>query len=80
MNHASAAAWKGLTDISVDEFEQAWAVNGRGAFVCSSEAVSDMFDPGGGTIIFTGWQGGCHGVVRKSKISVMTRDEVSRTT
>ena len=54
VNHASAAAWKGLTDISLDEFEQAWAVNGRGAFVCSREAVDDMLDTGGGTIIFTG--------------------------
>ncbi len=29
---------------------------------------------------FTEFRGGCHGVVRKSKISVITRDEVSRTT
>jgi len=54
VNHASAAAWKGLTDISLEEFETAWAVNGRGAFVCSREAVDDMLDSGGGTIIFTG--------------------------
>ena len=54
VNHASAAAWKGLTDISLEEFETAWAVNGRGAFVCSREAVDDMLDSAGGTIIFTG--------------------------
>ncbi len=54
VNHASAAAWKGLMDVSVEEFEQAWAVNGRGAFVCSQEAVEDMRKTGGGTIIFTG--------------------------
>jgi NAD(P)-dependent dehydrogenase (short-subunit alcohol dehydrogenase family) len=54
VNHASAAAWKGLTDISLEEFETAWAVNGRGAFVCSREAADDMLDSGGGTIIFTG--------------------------
>ena len=54
VNHASAAAWKGLTDITVEEFEKAWAVTGRGAFVCSREAVDDMLDSGGGTIIFTG--------------------------
>jgi NAD(P)-dependent dehydrogenase (short-subunit alcohol dehydrogenase family) len=41
-------------DSSVEEFERAWAVNGRGAFVCSQEAVGDMLDSGGGTVIFTG--------------------------
>jgi NAD(P)-dependent dehydrogenase (short-subunit alcohol dehydrogenase family) len=54
INHASAPAWKGLLDASVEEFEQAWAVNGRGAFVCSREAVNDMLETGGGTVIFTG--------------------------
>ena len=54
VNHASAASWTGLLDTSVDEFESAWAVNGRGAFVCSQEAVSDMLENGGGTVLFTG--------------------------
>jgi NAD(P)-dependent dehydrogenase (short-subunit alcohol dehydrogenase family) len=54
VNHASAASWTGLMDTSVEEFERAWAVNGRGAFVCSQEAVDDMLDTGGGTILFTG--------------------------
>ena len=54
VNHASAAAWKGLMDVSLEEVERAWAVNGRGAFVCSQEAVDDMLDAGGGTVIFTG--------------------------
>jgi NAD(P)-dependent dehydrogenase (short-subunit alcohol dehydrogenase family) len=54
VNHASAASWTGLLDTTVEEFETAWAVNGRGAFVCSQEAVSDMLDTGGGTVIFTG--------------------------
>ncbi|WP_255148698.1 SDR family NAD(P)-dependent oxidoreductase [Halorarius halobius] len=54
VNHASAASWTGLMDTSVEEFEQAWTVNGRGAFVCSQEAVADMLDRGGGTVIFTG--------------------------
>jgi NAD(P)-dependent dehydrogenase (short-subunit alcohol dehydrogenase family) len=35
VNHASAASWKGLLDSSLEEFERAWAVNGRGASVCS---------------------------------------------
>ena len=54
VNHASAASWTGLLDTDVKEFERAWAVNGRGAFVCSQEAVSDMVEEGGGTVIFTG--------------------------
>lgn len=54
VNHASAASWTGLMDTSVEVFEEAWAVNGRGAFVCSREAVSDMLETGGGTVLFTG--------------------------
>ncbi|MFC5135247.1 MULTISPECIES: SDR family NAD(P)-dependent oxidoreductase [Haloferacaceae] len=54
VNHASAASWTGLLDTTVEEFEEAWAVNGRGAFVCSREAVSDMLGTGGGTVLFTG--------------------------
>jgi NAD(P)-dependent dehydrogenase (short-subunit alcohol dehydrogenase family) len=54
VNHASAGSWKGLRECSVEEFEQAWRVNGRGAFVASKEAAADMLDGAGGTIIFTG--------------------------
>ncbi|MDH5020779.1 SDR family NAD(P)-dependent oxidoreductase [Halobacterium rubrum] len=54
VNHASAASWSGLMEISVEEFEAAWAVNGRGAFACSQEAVGDMLETDGGTVIFTG--------------------------
>jgi len=54
VNHASAASWTGLMDSSVEEFERAWDVNGRGAFVCSQEAVGDMLDDEGGTVLFTG--------------------------
>ena len=67
VNHASGGSWKGLRDVSPEEFERAWRVNGYGAFLCSKEAVSDMLveegekdgggdDDGeaGGTIIFTG--------------------------
>ncbi|MFB6173596.1 MAG: SDR family NAD(P)-dependent oxidoreductase [Halobacteriales archaeon] len=54
VNHASAAAWEGLLDLDVEGFERAWAVNGRGAFVASQEAVGDMLETGGGTVIFTG--------------------------
>jgi len=52
--NASAAAWRGLMDAPLDEFERAFAVNGRGAFLCSREAVGDMLEGDGGTVIFTG--------------------------
>jgi len=54
VNHASAGSWKGLMDASLEEFERGWAVNCRGAFLCSQEAVDDMLDGDGGTVIFTG--------------------------
>ncbi|OYR52676.1 MULTISPECIES: SDR family NAD(P)-dependent oxidoreductase [unclassified Halorubrum] len=54
VNNASAASWTGLMDASVEGFEESWAVNGRGAFVCSQEAVDDMLGAGGGTVVFTG--------------------------
>jgi len=54
VNHASAASWQGLLDSSVEEFERAWEVGGRGAFVASQEAVGDMVETGGGTVLFTG--------------------------
>ncbi|WP_435077552.1 SDR family NAD(P)-dependent oxidoreductase [Halococcus sp. AFM35] len=54
VNHASGGAWKQLMDLSGDEFEQAVAVGTHGGFYCSQEAVADMLDNGGGTVIFTG--------------------------
>lgn len=54
VNHASGGAWKGLREISPDEFEQAWRVSAYGGLLCSQEAVVDMLAADGGTIIFTG--------------------------
>lgn len=54
VNHASTAAWRGLLDQSPDEFEDAWRTTAYGAFCCSREAVGDMLDSDGGTVIFTG--------------------------
>jgi NAD(P)-dependent dehydrogenase (short-subunit alcohol dehydrogenase family) len=54
VNHASGGAWKRLMDLSSDEFEQALAVGPQGSLHCSQEAVADMLDNGGGTVIFTG--------------------------
>ena len=34
VNHASNAPWKGLMDLSPEEFEQSWRVSCYGAFLC----------------------------------------------
>lgn len=55
VNHASAAPWKGLTDVSDTEFQRALDVGPRAGLHCSQAAVDDMRSTdGGGTIIFTG--------------------------
>jgi len=54
VNHASYASWKGLLDLSKDEFEQSWRVGAYGGFLCSQFAVKDMLENDGGTVIFTG--------------------------
>jgi NAD(P)-dependent dehydrogenase (short-subunit alcohol dehydrogenase family) len=54
VNHASAAPWRGLRDADPEDFRRALAVGVEGAFHCSQEAVADMVDSDGGTVIFTG--------------------------
>jgi NAD(P)-dependent dehydrogenase (short-subunit alcohol dehydrogenase family) len=55
VNHASAAPWKGLTDVSDDEFDRALAVGPRAALHCSREVVADVRSIArDGTIVFTG--------------------------
>ncbi|WP_207288752.1 SDR family NAD(P)-dependent oxidoreductase [Haloterrigena alkaliphila] len=54
VNHASGGAWRGLRDISPDEFERVWRTAAYGALLCSQAAVDDMLAGDGGTIIFTG--------------------------
>jgi len=54
VNHASASAWKGLREVSHEEFAQSLAVGVEGALYCSQEAVDDMLAEDGGTVIFTG--------------------------
>jgi NAD(P)-dependent dehydrogenase (short-subunit alcohol dehydrogenase family) len=54
VNHASAASWDGLTDIAAESFDRALAVGPKAALHCSQEAVGDMLDGEGGTVIFTG--------------------------
>lgn len=54
VNHASKASWAGLQSLSAEKFSEAWEVTALGAFHCSTEALDDMLDGDGGTIIFTG--------------------------
>ncbi|HJU05454.1 MAG TPA: SDR family NAD(P)-dependent oxidoreductase [Nitrospiraceae bacterium] len=54
INHAGSGIWKGLLELSSEEFEQAWRVGAYGSFLCAREAVPDMIRQGGGTILFTG--------------------------
>lgn len=54
VNHASAAPWKGLLDIGHDEFDRSVRVGVHSALYCSQEAVRDMLDGDGGTVIFSG--------------------------
>jgi len=63
VNHASGGTWKGLRDISHDEFDRAMRVGAHGGLYCSQEAVADMLasdgeddagDAEAGTVIFTG--------------------------
>lgn len=54
VNHASSAPWKGLLDISHTEFADSVRVGVQSALYCSQEAVEDMIDHDGGTVIFSG--------------------------
>lgn len=54
VHHASGSAWKGLFDLSPEEFEWAWQVSAYGGYLCAREAALDMVQTGGGTILFTG--------------------------
>ncbi|MFB6127143.1 MAG: SDR family NAD(P)-dependent oxidoreductase [Halolamina sp.] len=54
VNHASAATWEGVAECDREAFDRALDVGVRAAFVCSQEAVADMRDGDGGTVIFTG--------------------------
>lgn len=51
--NASAAPWKGLDAIDLDELDRALDVGVRGFVACAKRAVVDMRE-GGGTVIVTG--------------------------
>jgi NAD(P)-dependent dehydrogenase (short-subunit alcohol dehydrogenase family) len=52
--HASTSAWKGIEDLTAEQFERAWRVTVLGAFLCCQEAARDMIARGRGAILFTG--------------------------
>ena len=54
VHNASAASWKGLLDVTDEEFERPYEVNVLGGLRCAREAVPDMLEGDGGTVIFTG--------------------------
>ncbi len=54
VNHASSAAWSGLMEQELSEFERAIDAGPRAALLCSQEAVGDMLAGDGGTVVFTG--------------------------
>ena len=54
VNHAGNATWAGLLELKPHEFEQAWRVGSYASFLCAREAVPDMLNKGGGTILFSG--------------------------
>lgn len=51
---AGAFLCKPLLDTTAADFEALWRVNCLGAFLCAQQAVSNMLQRGGGTVIFTG--------------------------
>jgi len=53
VNHASSAPWDGV-DIDPADFERSLAVGPTGSLHCVQQAVPDMRERGGGTVIFTG--------------------------
>jgi NAD(P)-dependent dehydrogenase (short-subunit alcohol dehydrogenase family) len=53
VNNASQAPWSGV-DVDPAAFEESLRVGPVGSLNCTQEAVGDMREAGGGTIIFTG--------------------------
>lgn len=48
-----AGSGDGPLDAAHDAFEQAWRVWADGTFLCAEQAVADMLDGDGGTVLFT---------------------------
>lgn len=54
INHAGNAVWKEFAELTPDDFEKSWRICAYGSFLCCQEAVGDMLESGGGTMLFTG--------------------------
>jgi NAD(P)-dependent dehydrogenase (short-subunit alcohol dehydrogenase family) len=63
INHAGGGGWRGIAEGSATEFEAAWRTCALGGFLCSKEALADMYPSNetaadttetAGTIVFTG--------------------------
>lgn len=54
INHASAASWKPVLEITPAEFEKAWRVAVYGAFLCTKAVLPSMLKAGQGALLFTG--------------------------
>lgn len=52
--HASASSWKGIEELTAEEFERSWRVTVLGAFLCCQAVVPAMIECGRGVILFTG--------------------------
>jgi NAD(P)-dependent dehydrogenase (short-subunit alcohol dehydrogenase family) len=52
--HAEHYVEGGLLDLSPAAFEASWRGTAHGAFLCAREAVGDMLESDGGTVLFTG--------------------------
>ncbi len=52
--NAGSGVFKGVEDITPDEFEAAWRVNAYGSLLCAQAVIPAMKAKGAGAIIFTG--------------------------
>src|SRR5437899_318292 len=52
--NAGSGVFADFDEVTPDQFEDSWRVNGMGAFLCAKQVVPGMKRRGGGSIIFTG--------------------------
>ena len=52
--NAGAGTWGNITEITAEQYEATWRVNGFGAFICAKEVAPAMIARGHGVMLFTG--------------------------
>jgi NAD(P)-dependent dehydrogenase (short-subunit alcohol dehydrogenase family) len=52
--NAGSGTWGTITDITPEQYENAWRVNAYGAFLSAKEVAPDMIARGRGVMLFTG--------------------------